>query len=331
MDSISQAALGAALGVAVMGRRTAVWKAAAWGAVAGTLPDLDALIDHGDPVSNMTFHRAESHALFWQTLAAVPLGAAIAAVSRERGAWRRWSLMVWLALTTHALLDAMTVYGTQLLLPFSDEPLGLGSIFIIDLLYTVPLLVGIVMALRRADSSGLAWNRFGLVASTAYLAWSAAAQAWVSHGVRAELQARGLAPERLLVTPTPFNTVLWRVVAVTPDGRYHEGFRSLFDGDRPLQLDAFDQGREWLPRVAGQWHAQRVIWFTRGFYKLAPAPDGTGVIVSDLRMGQEPTYTFAFRLLDTPLPRSAGARPDIGRALRWLGPRLLGADLPPPR
>ena len=48
MDSLSQIALGAAVGVAVMGRRTAVWKAAAWGAVAGTLPDLDVIIDHGD-------------------------------------------------------------------------------------------------------------------------------------------------------------------------------------------------------------------------------------------------------------------------------------------
>ena len=64
MDSLSQFALGAAVSVAVMGRRTAVWKAALWGGVLGTLPDLDALIDHGDPVLNMVLHRAETHALF---------------------------------------------------------------------------------------------------------------------------------------------------------------------------------------------------------------------------------------------------------------------------
>ena len=39
MDSLSQLALGAAVGVAVMGRRTRPWKAAAFGALAGTLPD----------------------------------------------------------------------------------------------------------------------------------------------------------------------------------------------------------------------------------------------------------------------------------------------------
>ena len=53
MDSLTQFALGAAVGIAVMGRRTAPWKAALWGGALGTLPDLDALIDHGDPVRNM--------------------------------------------------------------------------------------------------------------------------------------------------------------------------------------------------------------------------------------------------------------------------------------
>ena len=61
MDSLTQIALGAAVGVAVMGRRTAVWKAALWGAVCGTLPDLGAFIDHGDPILDMTRHRAIQH------------------------------------------------------------------------------------------------------------------------------------------------------------------------------------------------------------------------------------------------------------------------------
>ena len=61
MDSLSQLALGAACSVAVMARRTAVWKAALWGGIAGTLPDLDALIDFGDAVSNMTHHLSLIH------------------------------------------------------------------------------------------------------------------------------------------------------------------------------------------------------------------------------------------------------------------------------
>ena len=42
------AAVAAAVAVAVMQRRTALWKAAAFGAVAGTLPDLDGRIARGE-------------------------------------------------------------------------------------------------------------------------------------------------------------------------------------------------------------------------------------------------------------------------------------------
>ncbi|GHA67512.1 hypothetical protein GCM10009007_05200 [Formosimonas limnophila] len=84
MDSLSQIALGSAISVATMGRLTAVCKAALWGAVAGTLPDLDVLIDHGDAVRNMVLHRAESHSLFWLTLFSLPFAALVA---RIQGQW----------------------------------------------------------------------------------------------------------------------------------------------------------------------------------------------------------------------------------------------------
>ena len=74
MDSVSQLALGASIGIALMGRRTAVWKAALWGGVAGTLPDLDVLVDHGDAVLNMVLHRGHSHSLLWTSLAGALLG-----------------------------------------------------------------------------------------------------------------------------------------------------------------------------------------------------------------------------------------------------------------
>ena len=77
MDSVTQVLLGASIGVAVMGRRTALWKSALWGGVAGLLPDLDVLLDHGDPILNMIRHRAESHALLLLTLFAFPMAWAV--------------------------------------------------------------------------------------------------------------------------------------------------------------------------------------------------------------------------------------------------------------
>ena len=97
MDSLSQLALGAAVGVAVMGRRSAVWKAALWGGIAGTLPDLDALINHGDAVRNMVLHRAHSHGLFWLTLGAAILAWLASWLHGENAHFKRWWLALWLA------------------------------------------------------------------------------------------------------------------------------------------------------------------------------------------------------------------------------------------
>jgi inner membrane protein len=336
MDSLSQAALGAAIGVAVMGRRTKPWKAALIGAVAGTLPDLDSFYDHGDPISNMVFHRAESHALFWQTLASVPIAALVAAAMREMKLFKWWWLTIWLALTTHALLDWTTVYGTQLFLPFTNTPYGLGSMFIIDPLYTVPLLIGIIVALSLRNVRGWRWNVAGLVLSTAYLGWSALAQYHVTGVAQESLRAQGHQVERLLVTPTALNTVLWRVLALTPQG-YVEGYHSILDRDRTIAFEAFTRGEELYAQLRGNLFVERIARFSRGFFKMSEQ-DGRAVI-TDLRMGQEPRYSFNFVVAQrqspnfAPIvpPTSFAQRPDIGAGLSWLWRRALGEKLPPPR
>ncbi len=336
MDSLSQAALGAAIGVAVMGRRTRPWKAALIGALAGTLPDLDSFYDYGDPISNMIYHRATSHALFWQTVASVPIAALVAFATRETKQFRWWWLTVWLALVTHALLDWTTVYGTQLGLPFTDTPFGLGSMFIIDPLYTLPLLIGIAVALSLRNTRGWRWNAAGLILSTAYLCWSALAQQHVTGVAQESLRAQGHQVERLLVTPAPLNTILWRVVAMTPQGHL-EGFYSVLDRDRTITFDGFPRGDELYAQLRGNPFVERIANFSKGFFRMSEV-DGRAVI-TDLRMGQEPNYSFNFVVAQRQSPAFAAIvppvrlqrRPDVEKGLPWLWRRALGEKLPPPR
>lgn len=335
MDSLTQIALGSAVGVAVMGRRTAVWKAALWGAVGGTLPDLDAFIDHGNAVLNMTLHRAESHALFYLTLAAPLLAWVVSRIHGEAALFRRWWLALWLVLITHPLLDAMTVYGTQLLLPFTDYPYGVGSVFIIDPLYTVPLIAGVVAALRLKSARGLRWNAAGLVLSSLYLVWSVLAQQQATQVARAALQADGFAAESLLVTPAPFNTLLWRLVAMTPT-HYLEGHYSLLDASPRITWTARDRGASLATQHAQDPYVSRIAAFSHGFYRVSES--GGHLFVTDLRMGQEPAYTFNFdlgtaqeRASGRQVPTLRSARPDVATALPWLWQRMWGEPVPPPR
>src|SRR5690606_18468181 len=143
MDSITQAVLGAGVQAALLGR----WqgrKALLYGAMLGTLPDLDVVIDYGDAVAQMTYHRGFSHSIFVLS----PL--ALAWLARR---WRphpgysgrRLFLTLWLVLITHVLLDSFTSYGTQLFWPLETPPVAWSSIFIIDPLYTLPLLVAVLV------------------------------------------------------------------------------------------------------------------------------------------------------------------------------------------
>src|SRR5690606_7501674 len=150
MDSVSQLLLGAAVAGAVVpaAHRRAAMLA---GAALGTLPDLDSFpiaLFTDDPVALMTLHRGFSHSLFVLPL----LAWAIWAFFRRRGgrvaeAPRPWLLAIGLALVTHPLLDAFTVYGTQLLWPLATPPVMWSSVFIIDPGYTLWLLLGVVVAM----------------------------------------------------------------------------------------------------------------------------------------------------------------------------------------
>lgn len=355
MDSLTQIALGSAVSVAVMGRRTALWKAALWGAVAGTLPDLDAFIDHGNAVLNMVRHRAESHSLIYLTLAAPLLAAVATRVHGEAALFKRWWLALWLALFTHPLLDTLTVYGTQLLQPFTNFPYAVGSVFIIDPTYTLALIAGTVAALVLRTRRGLQLNALGLLLSTAYLAWSFGAQQHVERLARASLQAEGIAGvggiggiggiggsggssvEGLLVTPAPFNTVLWRLLATTPT-QYFEGYYSLLDKDRKIAWTAHPRGADLLAQHGQNPWVAEVARFSHGFYKLSETGDNEKrLLVTDLRMGLEGAYSFSFDL-GSQSERAAGPvaptinrqRPDLGLALPWLWLRLKGNELPAP-
>ena len=335
MDSITQVLLGASVGVAVMGRRTALWKSALWGGVAGLLPDLDVLLDHGDPILNMIRHRAETHALLLLTLFAFPMAWGVSRIHHQPQLLGRWWWALMLALVTHPLLDLMTIYGTQVFQPLTDEAYGLGSMFIIDPVYSLPLLVGVVAALSvKTVGRALAINGWALALSTAYLVWSALAQAWVTQHARASLQAQGLPSQQLLVTPAPLTTALWRVVALDGE-RFHEGFYALLDGGRPVRFVAHERGGALATQNANHPQLQRLARFTDGFFKVQR--HGDNLLVTDLRMGQEPEYVFAF---DIGQPLQAGQsyptavqksrRMDVGQGLKWLGQRIQGHDVPPP-
>lgn len=318
MDSVTQLVLGGAVGYAVMGNRLGR-KAAIYGAIYGTLPDLDVLIPYADPIEDFTFHRSFTHSLLIHAVTA-PIFAWL--MTTVHGHHRRdywlWSLTIFLIFATHAIIDAFTVYGTQLLWPLTDYPFGISSMFIIDPLYTVPILVAFVAAFisKIPEASRLKLTHWSLLISSIYLAWSMIGKVLVDYKIEDALAKNNIDNVVYESTPAPFTTLLWRFVAVSEDG-YYEGYVSIFDSADDVSLYPQSSQYALLEDKSLNWHIQRLQWFTKGLYSVSV--ENNEVYMTDLRMGIEGSYVFSFKVatlngesLEPVTIEKVQNRPDIG-------------------
>lgn len=304
MDSLTQLALGAAVGEATMGRKIGS-RAILWGAIAGTLPDLDVFVPLGDAVKDFTYHRSASHSLFVLALLTPFLVWLITRIHPDtRVHFKRWLLAIYLVFATHVLLDSLTAYGTQIFWPFVTTPVSFSSVFIIDPLYTLPLLVGVMAALvmTRHTDRGHLINRFGLMASTLYLSWTLIAKTIVDRNFEDALRDQGIAYQKMFTTPSPFNSLLWRAV-VRDQAGYYEAYYSLLDDDNDIRFSFFPSEDQLLNEISEHWPVQRLKWFSRGFYAVSERQGD--IVISDLRMGLEPGYVFQFKVgvISNPHPK----------------------------
>lgn len=288
--------LGAAIGEASLGRRVGN-KALLWGGLVGTLPDLDVFVPLGDAVRDFTYHRSASHSLLMLALAAPLLAWLICRIHpSQREHRRQWLLLVYLVFVTHVMLDCFTTYGTQIFWPISTVPVAWSTIFIIDPLYTLPLLGGVIAALvmSRANQRGHRWNRVGLVLSSCYLGWTVIASAIAEQRFERALHEQRLQHELLYVTPAPFTSFAWRAVVIDQHG-YYEGWYSIFDSaSHPLRFTRYPDQRQLLAGLENHWPVRRLQWFSRGVYSVTRLE--RDIVISDLRMGIEPNYVFRFKV-----------------------------------
>ena len=334
MDTVTQIALGAAVGEATLGRKVG-WRAPVWGGLCGLLPDLDVLWPFADPVSAFTWHRGYSHSIAVIVLATPVVAWAAARIHPgTRDFQRGWLLLAFLALVTHPLLDCFTVYGTQVFLPFSDLPVAWSTIFIIDPAFSVPVILGVLAALVLSRERGLGHrlNHVGLALGVAWLAFTVVAK---SHVGRVASDSLPPGVTRVFTTPTPLNAVLWRVVAMTGDGRYLEGYYSLLDPEPRVSVTSRPDGHELLEPLRGEAAVARLMWFSRGFFSGGELASGE-VVISDLRMGlaERPAFSFVVGRREgeaiEPVPVRRRPAPEVPPGL-WaaLGERILDRSAQP--
>lgn len=322
MDSITQAALGAAVGGAILGRRLGR-KAVLIGALLGTLPDLDVVLDYGDAVANVTEHRGFTHSLFvltgLGTIFALLATRFFPATSARPVHFHHWWWFFVLCLTTHPLLDSFTTYGTQLFWPLDVPPVAWPIVFIIDPFYTLPLLIALLIGISTKKVRNAC--AIGLALSSVYLLLAAGAKWSVEQRLAPVLAEQGLQQAPILIQPTPFNIALWRATIIDDD-RYYESLVGLFDRQRSLTLEPLKRNVAFEEYALAGLRGQRLAWFTGPFlrYETQLIDGRETLIATDIRLGFPGFHPFSFTLAtrdgDTWKPVETSEQLETSRDLR---------------
>jgi inner membrane protein len=330
MDSLTQIVLGAAVGEFVLGRKVGN-KAMIYGAVAGTIPDLDVFVGNFyDTVTALEIHRGFSHSLVFSVLMGPLLGFVLSKIHKSAN-WRDWSLLMFWGLFTHPLLDCFTTWGTQLLWPL-DLRLAFKSIFVIDPLYTLPFLICLIFASRyhRTAIKRKKWNRLGLILSSSYLVITLIMKGITFAKFTKALDQQGVLYSEIETKPSPFNIILWTANIKTEDA-FLIGNYSILDTS-PITFRRFSKNHDKIKHLSDYDNLNRLIKITNGWYTITEK-DGQ-LYFNDLRFGllsvgpEANKFAFSYhlekeqdRLTVTEEPKSRG---DAQQLLSELWTRLLG-------
>jgi len=306
MDSLTQIVLGAAVGEAIAGRKLGN-KAMLWGAIAGTIPDLDILFNPWlDMVERLSFHRSITHSFLFAVVVSPILGYGLWRYYRkETATYLHWTLLIFLAFTTHAILDSFTTWGTQLFWPFSNTGIAFYNISVIDPFYTLPFLVCVIAASRynRNSNTRSVLNYLGLAISSCYILFTFYAKTVANQAFERNLKEQAITYKSFISKPTPFNAILWSVTAETDTG-FYTGFYSLQDNSPSIDFQFELKQHELLTSFKVNPKLERLLEITKGYYTVTSAPEG--VYIHDLRFGkfdgwrkEGGQYVFVYHVLRT--------------------------------
>lgn len=285
MDSLTQIVLGAAVGEAVLGKKIGS-RAMLWGAIAGTIPDLDVFLRYfTDPITATEMHRGFSHSLVFAIMMAPILGSLANRIHKKREVgFKPWTLLFFLCIVTHPLLDNHTTWGTQFFWPF-EYRIAFKNIFVADPLYTLPFLTFLLIAMfhKRTNPRRSFFNKLGLIVSSSYMLLTIVLKGYAHYKFSKQLKKDKVTYLDMDSKPTPLNTILWNAQVETETG-YRVANYSLFDSKEIEFSREFPKNYHLIEPYKNQKEVKQLIKIAAGWYIMEEI-DGELFFV-DLRFGQ---------------------------------------------
>ncbi|WP_107040158.1 metal-dependent hydrolase [Brumimicrobium mesophilum] len=295
MDSLTQIVLGAAVGEAVLGRKVGN-RAMFYGALAGTIPDLDVISSfYVDTVRALEVHRGFTHSILFSVIFAPIFGWLVSKIDSYKSV-KGWSMLFFWALFTHPILDVHTTWGTQLFWPL-DIRLAFKTIFVIDPLYTIPFLTFLLLAMfQKKDSpKRQKYNRMGLIVSSSYLALTFLLKGLSFFQFTTALAQQNITYQEIDTKPAPLNTILW-TANIKRENDFLIGNYSFLDKS-DIQFSSYSKNHELIDHLIDHEKMQRMINISHGWFTITEK--NGELFYNDLRFGllstKENSTNFVFQ------------------------------------
>jgi len=285
MDSITQIVLGAAVGEAVAGKKIG-GKAALWGAIGGTIPDLDVFANaFMHPIDAALIHRGFSHSILFSILMAPILGFLIHRLYKKRFEFKMWRNLFFFSLITHPLLDIFTNYGTSLFWPLNWR-VSINSVFVMDPLYTIPFSFFLLIALfiKRSNKWRRRMNWTGIIYSCVYLLWGVVVKQVILSESTDYFKSSNIHVNETRTSPMPLTSFYWSILGQDEENYYY-GYKSIFKPFNSDDIQVIPKNHELLEELSwsGKNYSNQLKFFSNGWYGMDET--STSVKFYDMRFG----------------------------------------------
>jgi inner membrane protein len=195
-----------------------------WGAIAGNIPDLDAIVQPFiSPENSMLFHRGISHSLLLWAVCSPLLALMINKIGKgDRHSYFKWlkiSVTAWLS---HIVLDLFNTYGTGVFEPFSHARISYDAVNVFDMFYLLPILTttAFYVFYLKSHAKKILFASAVAAFSAIYIIMSVSLKISVENTAKMQCAKQDIHTTRIISSPLPLSNLAWKIVAQTNDGYY---------------------------------------------------------------------------------------------------------------
>lgn len=256
-----------------------------YGALAQSVPDIDfinAFFLHG--ADNIVAHRGLTHSILFGVAATLFLSWLVKnVIHKTHLSYKTVLLLFGVNIFTHLFIDTFNAYGVGLAMPFSNHRFTFNVLFVADPFFSIAPFISFLalVFLHKTHKQRVLWITTGIFVSALYLCIAIFNKSVVDGAVKKNLAEQNK-PGEFFTTPSPFNSLLWFVVAKDSSG-YYTSYRSVFDKGK-MAFTYFSRNDSLANNVSNKKDIELLKNFAQGYYTFEKWGDTT--VLNVLRFGQ---------------------------------------------